>query len=78
MRLLGVAGERCEKLMDREMRELPCRRLQCDEIWTFLTKKARHVRKDDPADFGDQWVYVALDADQLADSVSHCQEQGLK
>jgi IS1 family transposase len=26
-------------------------------------KKARHVRKDDPAEFGDQWVYVALDAD---------------
>jgi len=63
MRLLLLAGERCEKLMDKEMRELPCRRLQCDEIWTFLMKKSRHVRKDDPADFGDQWVYVALDAD---------------
>lgn len=63
MRLLVVAGERCEKLMEREMREVSCRRLQCDEIWTFLMKKARHVRKDDPADFGDQWVYVALDAD---------------
>ena len=63
MRLLVVAGERCEKLMEKEMREVSCRRLQCDEIWTFLMKKARHVRKDDPADFGDQWVYVALDAD---------------
>ena len=28
-----------------------------------MGKKARHVRKDDPAEFGDQWVYVALDAD---------------
>jgi hypothetical protein len=54
MRLLVLAGERCEKLMDKEMRELPCRRIQCDEIWTFLMKKARHVRKDDPAEFGDQ------------------------
>jgi transposase-like protein/IS1 family transposase len=63
MRLLVLAGERCEKLMDKEMRELPCRRLQCDEIWTFLMKKARHVRKGDPAEFGDQWVFVALDAD---------------
>jgi IS1 family transposase len=63
MRLLVLAGERCEKLMDKEMRQLPCRRIQCDEIWTFLMKKSRHVRKDDPADFGDQWVFVALDAD---------------
>ena len=63
MRLLIVAGERSERLMNRKMRQLPCRRIQCDEIWTFLMKKARHVRKDDPADFGDQWVFVALDAD---------------
>ena len=63
MRLLVLAGERCEKLMDKEMRQLPCRRIQCDEIWTFLMKKARHVRKGDPAEFGDQWVFVALDAD---------------
>jgi hypothetical protein len=47
MRLLVLAGERCEKLMDKQMRELPCRRIQCDEIWTFLMKKARHVRKGD-------------------------------
>jgi transposase-like protein/IS1 family transposase len=63
MSLLIIAGQRCEKLMDERMRQLPCRRIQCDEIWTFLMKKARHVRKDDPAEFGDQWVFVALDAD---------------
>ncbi len=63
MRLLIVAGERSAILMNHKMRQLPCRRIQCDEIWTFLMKKARHVRKGDPADFGDQWVFVALDAD---------------
>jgi len=63
MRLLVVAGEHCEKFMDREMRELRYRRIQCDEIWTFVMKKARHVRKGDPTEFGDQRVYVALDAD---------------
>jgi IS1 family transposase len=45
------------------MREVQCHRLQCDVIWTSLGKKATHVRQDDPAEFGDQWVYVALDAD---------------
>ena len=61
--LLLRTGERCAALLDERMRELPCRRLQCDEIWTYVAKKARHVKPDDPAEFGDQWVYVALDAD---------------
>src|SRR2546430_2126293 len=63
MRLLIVAGQRCEKIMDEQMRQLQCVRVQCDEIWTFLMKKARRVRKDDPAEFGDQWIFVAMDAD---------------
>jgi IS1 family transposase len=61
--LLLRTGERCAVLLNDRMRHLPCRRLQCDEIWTYVGKKARHVRQDDPAEFGDQWVYIALDAD---------------
>jgi IS1 family transposase len=61
--LLLHTGDRCAALLDERMRHLSCRRLQCDEIWTYVGKKARHVKQDDPAEFGDQWVYVALDAD---------------
>jgi IS1 family transposase len=61
--LLLRTGERCAALLDARMRGLLCRRLQCDEIWTYVGKKARHVKDSDPAEFGDQWVYVALDAD---------------
>ena len=61
--LLLRTGERCAALLDERMRQLPCRRLQCDEIWTYVAKKERHVKEDDPDEFGDQWVYVALDAD---------------
>jgi IS1 family transposase len=61
--LLLRTGERCAALLDERMRQLPCRRLQCDEIWTYVAKKERHVKDDDPVEFGDQWVYVALDAD---------------
>src|ERR1700730_16469798 len=63
MRLLEVAGERCEKLMDIKLRNLNCRYVQCDEIWSFVGKKQRHVRKDDSTEVGDQWVFVAEDAD---------------
>ena len=61
MRLLVVAGECSEKLMYARMQGLRLPYLQCDEIWTFCQKKQRRVRKGDSADFGDQWVFVALD-----------------
>ena len=61
--LLLRTGERCARILDQHMRQLPCQRLQCDEIWTYVAKKNRHVKDDDPIEFGDQWVFVALDAD---------------
>lgn len=63
LRLLILAGERCSRLLDEKMRGLKCNFIECDEIWTFCFKKQRRVRKADPADFGDQWVFVALDAE---------------
>ncbi len=61
MTLLLKAGERCQKLMYSRMRNLQLDYLQCDEIWTFCTKKKRNVRTGESPDFGDQWVFVALD-----------------
>jgi len=63
MRLLVLAGKRCEALMDSRMRNLHPKHLQIDEIWTYVQKKARHVRKDDSPEVGDAWVFVAIDAE---------------
>ena len=63
IRLLVLAGERCIALMDTQMRNLRCQRIQSDEIWSFVTKKQRNVRTGDPDEFGDAWVFVAIDAD---------------
>jgi transposase-like protein/IS1 family transposase len=63
MRLLVLAGKRCEALMDSRMRELHPRYLQIDEIWTYVQKKNRHVRKGDSPEVGEQWVFVAIDAE---------------
>jgi IS1 family transposase len=63
-RLLVQVGAGCERLLDERMRGLGCRRLQMDEIWSFVTKKQRHLTAaDDPARVGDMWTFVALDAD---------------
>lgn len=63
LNLLSFAGDCCTRLLDATMWNLPCKYIQCDEIWTFCFKKQKRVRKDDPAEFGDQWVFVAIDAD---------------
>ena len=61
--LLLRTGDYCADLLDGSMRNLRCQFVQCDEIWTFVGKKQKRVRKDDPLEVGDQWVFVAMDAD---------------
>jgi len=64
MRLLKTIGQRCEKLLDEKLRNLNCRYVQCDEIWSFVAKKQRQVRNGDNLyEVGDQWIFVAMDAD---------------
>ena len=64
MRFLVEVGASCERIMDEQMRDLPCKRLQVDEIWTCVAKKQRQVTpEDDTSRVGDQWTFVALDAD---------------
>ena len=64
MRLLVKTGEGCARLLNDRMQDLACRRIQVDEIWTFVQKKQRHVLStDDPTRTGDVWTFVALDAD---------------
>jgi len=46
------------------MRALPCKRIQVDEIWAYVGKKQREVTKeDDKTRVGDQWTFVAIDAE---------------
>ena len=39
MRLMVEVGGGCAKLMNEKMRDLPCQRLQVDEIWSYVGKK---------------------------------------
>lgn len=65
MRLGVKVGNACERLMDEQMRNLPCERIQVDEIWGFIGKKQRSVLPEDTGDLnqGDVWTFVALDPD---------------
>jgi IS1 family transposase len=65
MRLTVRVGERCLKLLDNTMRDLSCPNLQVDEIWTYVGKHQRRLSYEErfSREFGDQYVFVALDAD---------------
>lgn len=64
MRLLVRVGTGCERVLDRVMRDLTSETVEVDEIWGYVGKKQRHLTdQDDPDRLGDQWTFVAIDAD---------------
>lgn len=62
MRLLVEAGEHCQDLLDHELRNLPCRVIEADEIWTFVKAKQHHLIGLDSTnpEIGEQYLFVAL------------------
>jgi IS1 family transposase len=64
-KLLTDLGLVCSIHQDRVMRDLPCERIQCDEIWSFVGMKQKNVPAEKAGEFGygDVWTWVALDAD---------------
>jgi IS1 family transposase len=61
---LGVrVGQGCTALMDAKMVNLPCTRLELDEIWGFVGKKDRNVKMGDTHEVGSVWTWCAIDAD---------------
>jgi IS1 family transposase len=65
-KLLVELGAACSEYMDKNLCNLKCERIQCDEIWSFVAAKQRNVtpklRAQNP-DAGDCWTWVAMDAD---------------
>lgn len=61
--LLARVGAGCSALLDDTMVNLPCTRLELDELWAFVGKKQRHVKETDDASVGDAWTWLAIDAD---------------
>lgn len=61
--LMLMAADNAQRVFKSRVRQVRANYIECDEVWCFVGKKARRVRKADPAEFGDQWVFVALDAE---------------
>ena len=63
LNLLSVAGEKCERLMDSHVRNVPVSDVQCDEIWGFVGKKEANKWMDEAnrKDIGDAYTFVAIE-----------------
>jgi len=66
VKLLVDVGKACSEYQDKALRNLKkCKRLQCDEIWSFCYAKKKNVPEDKKGHFGygDVWTWTAICAD---------------
>lgn len=65
LKLLGDLGKKCELFQEVTLRELTCRRVQADEIWSFCYSKQRNIPAEKKGRFGygDVWTWVGMCAD---------------
>lgn len=63
LKFLEEAGEACEDYQNRELRNLPCKVLQLDEIWSFVGCKERTKNSAKGQHPGDVWTWTAICAE---------------
>jgi IS1 family transposase len=65
LKLVSDAGQACADYQDMALRNLPCRRIQVDEVWAFCYAKQKNVptAKKAVEDAGDMWTWTAICAD---------------
>jgi transposase-like protein/IS1 family transposase len=63
LRLLVLAGDRCQRLMEEKIKSLPVRDVQADEIWGFVQKKEGHKwdHEKNIQDIGDAYCFVGIE-----------------
>ncbi|MHB1702427.1 MAG: IS1 family transposase [Acidobacteriaceae bacterium] len=64
-KLLEDVGFACSIYQNEVMRNLPCKRIQCDEIWAFCGSKEKNVAPEHRGElgYGDVYTWTAIDAD---------------
>ena len=61
--LLLTVGNKSRRLFDSCVRNIRPRFVQADELWTFVHTKEGHLHGDVPKEWGDQYVWMAIDSE---------------
>lgn len=64
-KLLVDSGTACATYQDKVLHNLTCKKVQCDEIWSFCYSKEKNIPEDKKGRFGygDVWTWTAIDSD---------------
>lgn len=64
-KLLVETGQACQWYQDKVFRDLNCKRMEVDEIWSFCYARERNVPPEHKGElgYGDVWTWTALDPD---------------
>ncbi len=63
VKLLAELGAACTTVHDTHVRNVQLKRVQCDEIWSFVGAKQKNVPDEKAEEWGDVWTWTAIDAD---------------
>jgi IS1 family transposase len=65
LKLLADMGQAAAEYQDRTLRNLPCKRIQCDEVWSFCFAKDKNLPEElkGKLGFGSVWTWTAICAD---------------
>lgn len=65
LKFIPEMGKACAEYQDKIFRNLNCKRIECDEIWSFVYSKQKNVPEEHKGEFGygDVWTWVAIDAE---------------
>ena len=61
LKVLVLAGEKCERIMAEKVRNVDVRDVECDEVWAFIGKKQKRVRPEDDPNLDDCYTFVAIE-----------------
>jgi IS1 family transposase len=62
-KLLVDVGRACETFHDEKVKGIKSKRIQCDEIWSFVYSKQKNVPDGMEYEAGDIWTWTGIDAD---------------
>jgi IS1 family transposase len=62
IRLLREVGAACERFHALWVRDLTCKQIQADEVWSFVHAKDKNLREDlrESREHGSAWTFIAL------------------
>lgn len=62
-KLLVDVGKACQDFHNEKVVNVTSKRVQCDEIWSFVYAKSRNLPEEMEGNGGDVWTWVGIDAD---------------